>query len=401
MQTTPKKVILSSGKDLSVKRFHPWVFSGAIKKIKNEQGKETEVEDGEIVSVYSNKDEFLGYGHFQNGSIAVRMLTFEDFYPDEQFWLQKISAAYHYRLALNIENEKTNVYRLVHAEGDGLPGLIIDYYNGICVVQTHSVGMHKQIALITHALVHTLGSKCIAVYDKSAETLPEKYATSYQQNGFLFGNAEAITVSENGNLFRIDFVKGQKTGFFIDQRENRNLLAMYCKNKTVLNTFCYSGGFSVYAINNGAKMVHSVDSSKKAIELTDINVSLCNNKQNHLSFVKDTFDFIEEMKEDYDVVILDPPAFAKHINAKHHAVQGYKRLNAETLKKMKKGSILFTFSCSQAVNRQLFENTIMSAAILAGKQVKIMHHLSQPPDHANSVFHPEGEYLKGLVLYVA
>jgi 23S rRNA (cytosine1962-C5)-methyltransferase len=397
-----KKVILSSGKDLSLKRFHPWVFSGAIKKIKNSLGKETEVADGELVEVFSNKDEFLGMGHFQNGSISVRIISFEQRIPDQEFWNQKIGAAVKYRKSIGLlDDENTNVFRLIHAEGDGLPGLIIDFYNGTAVLQAHSIGMYLNKENIVAALKINLAEKLKAVYDKSAETLPENFSRENVNAGYIFGEHTTNIVLENNNKFDVDWVNGQKTGFFIDQRENRKLLGDYSKDKKVLNTFCYSGGFSIYAINAGATLVHSVDSSKKAIDLTNKNVELLDSKTSiHESFAMDTFQFLEKSKEEYDIIILDPPAFAKHINAKHNAVQGYKRLNCEAIKMIKPGGIIFTFSCSQVVDRQLFERTIMSAAIQAGRNVRIMHHLSQPADHAPSAFHPEGEYLKGLVLFV-
>jgi 23S rRNA (cytosine1962-C5)-methyltransferase len=397
-----KKVILSSGKDLSLKRFHPWVFSGAIKKIKNSFGKETEVADGELVEVFSNKDEFLGMGHFQNGSISVRIISFEQRIPDQDFWNHKIASAVNYRKSLGLlDNENTNVFRLIHAEGDGLPGLIIDFYNGTAVLQAHSIGMYLNKENIVIALTKNLGTTLKAVYDKSAETLPEHFSKENVKAGYIYGEHTTNIVLENNNKFDVDWVNGQKTGFFIDQRENRKLLGEYSKGKKVLNTFCYSGGFSIYSINAGAALVHSVDSSKKAIELTNKNVELLESKNSiHESFAMDTFQFLEKCKEDYDIIILDPPAFAKHINAKHNAVQGYKRLNCEAIKMIKPGGIIFTFSCSQVVDRQLFERTIMSAAIQAGRNVRIMHHLSQPADHAPSAFHPEGEYLKGLVLFV-
>ena len=320
-----KKVILSSGKDLSLKRFHPWVFSGAIKKIKNSLGKETEVADGELVEVFSNKDEFLGMGHFQNGSISVRIISFEQRIPDQEFWNQKIGAAVKYRKSIGLlDDENTNVFRLIHAEGDGLPGLIIDFYNGTAVLQAHSIGMYLNKENIVAALKINLAEKLKAVYDKSAETLPENFSRENVNAGYIFGEHTTNIVLENNNKFDVDWVNGQKTGFFIDQRENRKMLGEYSKGKKVLNTFCYSGGFSIYAINAGAALVHSVDSSKKAIDLTNKNVELLDSKTSiHESFAMDTFQFLEKSKEEYDIIILDPPAFAKHINAKHKAVQGY------------------------------------------------------------------------------
>ena len=388
------KVILGSGKDQSVRRFHPWIFSGAIKKIKGE------VEEGDVVEVFDNKDEYLGTGHYQQGSITVRVFSFEKIDPQKDFWKEKIKRAYEFRRQIGlIGAAHTNVYRLLFAEGDGLPGLIIDYYNGTAVLQTHSIGMHLVKEQIVEALKELYGSELKAVYDKSEETLP-KLAKVKATNGYLFGSSESNEVMENGNRFFIDWEGGQKTGFFIDQRENRKLLASYSRDKAVLNTFCYTGGFSIYALNAGAKLVHSVDSSKKAIDLTNKNVALSNNPAAHASFVSDTFDFLEGKENIYDVIVLDPPAFAKHRDARHHAVMGYKRLNAEALKKIKAGGILFTFSCSQVVDKELFASTVMAAAIIAKRNVRIIHRLTQPPDHPVSIFHPEGEYLKGLALYV-
>ncbi len=388
------KVILSSGKDQSVRRFHPWVFSGAIKKIKGE------VNEGDVVEVYDNKDEYLGTGHYQIGSIAIRVFNFEKINPDTQFWKSKINKAYLYRKQLGLtDNKHTNVYRLVFAEGDNMPGLIIDYYNGTAVIQTHSIGMHFAKQLIAEALKEIYGSELKAIYDKSAETLPKK-AQIDVTNGYLFGESGENVVIENDCKFHIDWEGGQKTGFFVDQRENRQLLATYSKGKSVLNTFCYTGGFSVYAAKAGATEVHSVDSSKKAIELTNKNMELNGFSNIHQSFAIDTFDYLKDKEDKYDIIILDPPAFAKHHDVKHNAVMGYKRLNAEALKMIRHGGLLFTFSCSQVVDNKLFYNTIMSAAIQVGRNVKVMHHLTQPPDHPVNIYHPEGEYLKGLVLWV-
>jgi 23S rRNA (cytosine1962-C5)-methyltransferase len=388
------QIILSPGKEQSLLRFHPWVFSGAIKKVNGEP------QEGDVVEVYSSRNEFLGMGHAQQGSIAVRLFSFEQTALNVDFWKKKIKTAYDYRTKLGLTNAaNTNVYRLVYAEGDGMPGLIIDYYNGTAVMQAHSVGMFLHREDIVAALKDVLGDKLKAVYDKSEETLP-KPAELDAKNGYLFGNTGLTEVVENGNKFLIDWEHGQKTGFFVDQRENRELLARYSKGKTVANTFCYTGGFSVYALNAGAKEVHSVDSSKKAIELTDKNIQLNNASANHTSFAIDTFDFLEGKENAYDIIILDPPAFAKHRDAKHNAVKGYKRLNAEALKKIKPGGILFTFSCSQVVDRYLFNSTVLAAAITVGRNVRIMHQLSQPPDHPINIYNPEGEYLKGLVVYV-
>jgi len=387
-------VILSSGKDQSLKRFHPWVFSGAIKKIKGP------VQDGDIVDVYSNREEYLGTGHYQDGSIAIRIFSFEQTTPGVDFWKSKIKKAWAYREGTGITNDPdTNVFRLIYAEGDGLPGLIVDFYNGVAVLQAHSVGMHRNRMDIANALKEVMGDRLTAVYDKSKEAL-FKNSESDSQNGFILGSAgESGEVLEHGNRFKIDWTTGQKTGFFVDQRENRKLLAHYAKGKAVLNTFCYTGGFSVYAGKAGASLVHSVDSSRKAIALTDENMNL-NGLTNHESFAMDTFDYLEGKENMYDIIVLDPPAFAKSVSARHHAVMGYKRLNAEAIRKIKPGGILFTFSCSQVVDRRLFQDTIVAASIQAGRNVRLMHHLTQPSCHPISIFHPEGEYLKGLVLHV-
>lgn len=387
------KVILSSGKDLSLRRFHPWVFSGAIKKIKGE------VQEGDIVEVFDNKDEYLGTGHCQQGSIAVRVFSFERTDAGKELWKEKVLSAWNYRRQLGLtDNPQTNCYRLVFAEGDGMPGLIIDYYNGTAVFQAHSIGMHISRNEIVEAMKEVMGDKLKAVYDKSEETLPKE---GYEaKNGYLYGQSESNEVLEHGCRFIIDWEGGQKTGFFLDQRENRKLLMDYCKDKAVLNTFCYTGGFSVYAAKAGARLVHSVDSSKKAIDLTVKNMELNFPGNSFGSFAEDTFDFIDKSKEVYDVIILDPPAFAKHRDAKHHAMMGYKRLNSEAIKKIAPGGILFTFSCSQVVDRNLFESTVMAAAIIAKRKVRVLHHLTQPPDHAPSIYHPEGAYLKGLVLEI-
>lgn len=394
-------VILSSGKDQSLRRFHPWVFSGAIKKIKGP------VQDGDIVDVYSNKEEYLGTGHYQDGSIAIRVFSFQQIEPGVEFWKSKIKKAWDYRVATGITSDpNTNVFRLIYAEGDGLPGLIVDFYNGVAVLQAHSFGMHRNRMDIANALKEILGDRLTAVYDKSKEAMfrsaksPLDNEAGETQNGFILGNAgDSGEVLEHGHKFKIDWTTGQKTGFFIDQRENRKLLAHYSKGKSVLNTFCYTGGFSVYAGKAGASLVHSVDSSKKAVALTDENMAL-NGLSNHESFAIDTFDFLDKATMEYDIIILDPPAFAKSVSARHHAVMGYKRLNAEAIRKIKPGGILFTYSCSQVVDRRLFQDTIVAASIQAGRNVRLMHHMTQPSCHPISIFHPEGEYLKGLVLHV-
>ncbi len=398
MSQSYPQITLSSGKDQSIRRFHPWVFSGAIKKVKDK----VKLKDGDIVEVLDNKDEFLGIGHYQDSSISVRIFSFEKLVIDASFWASKIESAFSLRARLGLaDNSETNCYRLVFAEGDGLPGLIIDYYNGTCVMQCHSIGMHMSKNDILEALKNILGEKLVAVYDKSAETLPKKYA-EHVKNEYLFGKGtdEQHIILENGLSFWADWKSGQKTGFFLDQRENRQMLARYCKDKTVLNSFCYTGAFSLYALQAGATEVHSVDSSKRAIELAEKNVKMNSFTGKHKSFPIDVFDFLKDKKDQYDVIVLDPPAFAKHHDVRHNAIMGYKRLNIEAFRQIKPGGIVFTFSCSQVIDRLLFEKTIMSAAIVAGRKVRVLHHLSQAPDHAVNIYHPEGEYLKGLVLFV-
>lgn len=394
MQKTAVKVSLKSGKDASLRRFHPWVFSGAIDKIHDK------VEEGDLVEVYDSKDNYLGTGHCQIGTIAIRVFAFKNETINYDFWKSKIQQAYNYRKSIGlIDNPTTNVYRLFYAEGDGLPGLIIDYYNGTAVLQTHSIGMHLVKEQIVAALKEIYGDKLKAVYDKSEETMP-KQSDVKAPNGYLFGNSSSTEVIENGHNFFVDWEGGQKTGFFVDQRESRELLAKYSKGKTVLNTFCYTGGFSVYAAKAGATLVHSVDSSKKAIDLTNKNIELNGFNSVHESFAIDTFDFLKDKQNKYDIIILDPPAFAKSQNVKHNAIMGYKRLNYEAIKQIKPGGLIFTFSCSQVVDRYSFNSAVMAAAIDAGRNVRIVHQLSQPPDHPVNIFHPEGEYLKGLVLFV-
>lgn len=389
------RIILKSGKDEAVKRFHPWVFSGAIKKMS------CDASEGEIVEVYSNKDEFLGLGHYQIGSIAVRICSFKQCETDEAFWKQKFEKALKYREIIGISQKtETNAYRLINAEGDGFPGLIVDYYNGTAVMQCHSVGMHLLSNTFANILSGLMGDKLKAVYSKSSETLP-RMAKVKATDGYILGSRAENIILENNNQFYVDWETGQKTGFFLDQRENRRMLTEYSANKKVLNTFCYSGGFSVYALKGGASQVHSVDSSKKAIELTEKNLAL-NGYHTALNecIVFDAMEFLNTAEDHYDIIILDPPAFAKHNDVRHNAVQGYKRLNAAAIRLVRPGGIIFTFSCSQVVDRQLFNATVISAAIQAGRNVRIMHQLSQPPDHAFSTFHPEGQYLKGLVLFV-
>lgn len=388
------RIILKKGKEISLKRKHHWVFSGAIAKTADN------LENGQLVSVYSNKQEFLGIGHYQIGSITVRIISFEDRIIDHNFWVEKIRAAYDMRSKIGLtESQSTNVYRLIHGEGDQLPGLIIDFYNGTAVIQAHSIGMYQHGNDITEALKLVYAEALDAVYDKSAETLSKNQVKA--ENQFLFGSPKTNLVKEYNSTYEIDWEKGQKTGFFIDQRENRNLLGNYSKGKKVLNTFCYSGGFSIAALQAGAKEVHSVDISAKAIELTEKNLKLNPNLTGkHESKVADVVKYIREIEQDYDVIVLDPPAFAKNMKARHNAVQAYKRLNAEALKHIKPGGILFTFSCSQVVDKALFAHTLTAAAIEVGRNVKILQYLSQPADHPINIFHTETEYLKGLVLYV-
>lgn len=388
------KLFLQKGKEVSLLRRHHWVFSGAIARM------EPGIENGDLVSVFSSKNEFLGIGHFSQGSIMVRIISFEETRIDEDFWKEKIASAFQVRVALGLtENPETNVYRLIHGEGDGLPGLIIDFYKGTAVIQAHHVGMHRHIHEIAEGLRAVYGAALKGVYDKSAETLPKNLGI--ESNEWIWGKAESDLVQEYGATYRIDWEKGQKTGFFIDQRENRNLVSRYSKGKKVLNTFCYSGGFSVLALQEGAAEVHSVDISAKAIELTEENLKLNGGfTGKHESVVADVVKYIREIGDDYDVIILDPPAFAKNLKARHNAVQAYKRLNAEALRKIKQGGILFTFSCSQVVDKNLFTHTVTAAAMESKRKVRILHQLSQPADHPINIFHPETEYLKGLVLFV-
>lgn len=398
------KVTLHNGKEHSLKRFHPWVFSGAIKKISLPPDFEGEdVSEGDVVEVYTAKDELLGMGHYQIGSIAIRMFSYELVEPNYAFWKSKLQKAYDLRTQLNLTNNPaTNCYRLFFGEGDGLPGLVIDYYNGTAVFQSHSIGMHLIKPLLVDALREIYGDKLVAAYDKSEDTMPKQAAVK-APNGYLWRKDETVTAQtvalENDHKFFVDWEGGQKTGFFLDQRDNRELLGHYSKGKVVLNTFCYTGGFSVYAAKAGAKEVHSIDISKKAIELTDRNIEL-NEIKNHQSFAMDTFEFLKHRENTYDIIVLDPPAFAKHQNVKHNAVMGYKRLNYEAIKQIKPGGLLFTFSCSQVVDKNTFNSTVMAAAIEAGRSVRVLHHLSQPADHAVNIFHPEGEYLKGLVVHI-
>lgn len=390
------KVILKPKKEESLQRFHPWVFSGAIQKIAGSP------KEGDIVDVYTCNGEYCATGHYQIGSIAVRIFTFDKTEPGKSFWTEKLRQAYEMRRAIGLaESGDTDAYRLIHGEGDFMPGLVIDIYNKTAVMQAHSVGMHNIRQELAEGLIEVFGGKLENVYYKSESTLPFK-ANIDTEDGYLIGKDDKNYIAtENGLKFQADWLKGQKTGFFIDQRENRALLEKYAKGRSVLNMFCYTGGFSFYALRGGAKEVHSVDSSAKAIELTKKNVELnfadC---QNHEAYAVDAFKYLDDMQDRYDLIILDPPAFAKHRDVLRNALQGYKKLNAKAFEKIKPGGILFTFSCSQAVSKEQFRLAVFSAAAISGRNVKILHQLTQPADHPVSIYHPEGEYLKGLVLYV-
>ena len=392
-----KKIYLKHGKQESLLRHHPWVFSGAISRVSDE------IEEGEMVDVYTSSGDFIARGHSQVGSIAVRVLTFEQEEIDQQWWNERIGSALGVRKTLGlVGNPTTTCYRLVHGEGDNLPGLVVDIYGKTAVVQCHSVGMYLSLDAIVEALKANYGESLTSIYNKSSQTLPFK-AEVDAEDGYLWGLGEGEeVVLEGGHKFAVNWAKGQKTGFFIDQRANRALVAEYAKGRNLLNTFCYTGGFSIYALAGGAKSVASVDSSGLAIELVDKNVAL-NFPEGapHKSAAMDTFDFLRTVEDgEYDMIILDPPAFAKHHKVLGNALQGYKRLNARAMEKIAKGGILFTFSCSQAVSKEQFRLAVFSAAAIAGRKVRILHQLTQPTDHPINIYHPEGEYLKGLVLYV-
>lgn len=390
-----KQIFLKRGKEESLKRFHPWIFSGAIHHM--DEG----IEEGDTVRVITAAGEFIAVGHYQIGSIAVRVLSFEDIEINTDFWCERLQSALDVRIGVGIADSPTNnTYRLVHGEGDYLPGLVIDCYGSTAVMQAHSVGMHVCRNEICQALVQVMGDRIANVYYKSETTLPYK-ADLHQENGFLVGGDASNVAMENGLKFHIDWLRGQKTGFFVDQRENRSLLEQYAKGKSVLNMFCYTGGFSVYAMRGDAKQVHSVDSSAKAIELTNDNVALnFPGDARHEAFCEDAFKFLDEHDQQYDLIVLDPPAFAKHRAALRNALKGYTRLNVKGLQRIKKGGILFTFSCSQVVTKDNFRNAVFTAAAQVGRKVRILHQLHQPADHPINIYHPEGEYLKGLVLYV-
>jgi 23S rRNA (cytosine1962-C5)-methyltransferase len=388
------KIVLKSGKEQSLRRFHPWVFSGAIKKM---YGNPLE---GDLVDVYDIKDTFLAVGHYAPSSIAVRVLSFEHVTPGIDFFREKIKRAILYRKSVGIiDNPQINVFRLIHGEGDGLPGLIVDFYNGVAVMQTHSLGFYKIRKEIASILAEVLDNSIVAVYDKSESTIPHMSGIT-ATNEFLVGKSDPVIVTENGYKFKIDWTTGQKTGFFIDQRDNRKLLEKYTEGRTVLNMFGYTGGFSVYAMKNAAK-VHTVDSSFPAIELANENIRLnFGEDKRHESFQVDAFDYMNHIKDQYDLIILDPPAFAKHNNVLANALQGYKRLNIKAIEQIRPGGIIFTFSCSQVVTKENFRKSVFAAAANTGRSVRILHQMSQPPDHPVNIYHPESEYLKGLVIYV-
>ena len=399
-----KVIRLKRGKDESLRRFHPWVFSGAIASI--DEG----ISEGDVVRVVTHSGDFIAVGHYQEGSIAVRVLSFSDVDIDDEFWHSRLRSALQMRQTIGIaDNPDNNTYRLVHGEGDHLPGLIIDVYGQTAVMQAHSIGMHLYRKDIARAMISVMESRFSHIYYKSETTLP--FMTADDMNGFLVGGSEDNIATENGLKFRVDWLKGQKTGFFVDQRENRSLLEKFAKGKRVLNMFCYTGGFSFYAMRGGAELVHSVDSSAKAIELTKQNVELnFPDDPRHEEFCEDAFRFLEGIGKpisniqqptaSYNLIILDPPAFAKHRGALHNALKGYTRLNQKAFEKIERGGILFTFSCSQVVTKDHFRNAVFTAAALANRKVRILHQLHQPADHPINIYHPEGEYLKGLVLYV-
>lgn len=388
-----KQIYLKRGKEESLRRFHPWVFSGAI--LKADDG----IEEGDFVRVVSNEGVFIAVGHYQKGSIAVRVLSFRDTEIDANFWSARLASALNMRIAIGLaDNPNNNTYRLVHGEGDMVPGLIIDVYGKTAVMQAHSIGIHNCRKMIAEQLLKVMGRRLENVYYKSETTLPFMYN---MENGFIFGGSDDNIAIENGLKFYVDWLRGQKTGFFVDQRENRALLEHFAMGRKVLNMFCYTGGFSFYAMRGGAKLVHSVDSSAKAIELTNRNVELnFPGDHRHQAFCEDAFKFLEQDGDQYDLIILDPPAFAKHRGALHNALKGYTRLNSKAFQKIQPGGILFTFSCSQVVTKEHFRNAVFTAAAQAGRKVRILHQLHQPADHPINIYHPEGEYLKGFVLYV-
>lgn len=388
------KVYLKPGRERSLQRFHLWVFSGAIKGLK---GKAAE---GDVVEVCNSQGKYLATGHIQNGSISVRIIAFKPTDAGKEFWKSKFEKAIALRKSLGLfDNPQINVFRIVHGEGDGFPGLIVDYYNGVAVIQAHSVGMWRHKELFAEILVELLPNNIIAVYDKSESTLNE--ADQASESNFLYGTSGNIRVKEYGHDFEVDFQKGQKTGFFVDQRENRQLLSQHCKNKSVANIFGYTGGFSVYAAAAGAKVVDTLDSSERAINLARKNMEMnFDVQENHRYFIQDAFDFLKNPPEAYDVIVLDPPAFAKHQQALKNALKAYSRINEAAIRNLRPGGVLFTFSCSQAVSKEDFRRAVFTAAANTGRPVRVLHQLFQPADHPVNIYHPEGEYLKGLVLFV-
>ena len=395
MGTETVTLTLAPGKEESLDRFHPWVFSGALRKVPKT------IEEGDVVKVITSEGRIVGVGHYQVGSIAVRILAFEDVRLNEDFYRQRIRRAFKLRETLNLVRPDNDAYRLVHGEGDFVPGLIIDVYGPTAVLQAHSVGIHRDRHIIARALLSIEETGIRNIFYKSETTLPFK-AQLDPVNEYIAGKFENDTALENGLKFKIDWLKGQKTGFFLDQRDNRELLRKYAHGRKVLNTFCYTGGFSVYALAGGALHVDSIDSSAKAITLTDSNIELnFSDEAKHRSYAVDAFKFLDNMEKDtYDLIVLDPPAFAKHRSALRNALRGYQRINARAIEKISAGGILFTFSCSQAVSKEQFRLAVFSAAASTGRKVRILHQLTQPADHPINIYHPEGEYLKGLVLYV-
>ncbi len=398
--TTHSRIFLRRGKEESLLRRHPWIFSGAIGRV---ECPSDSIAEGEVVDVHTAAGDFIARGHYQIGSIAVRVLTFAQEPIDAAWWRERVRSAYDVRRTLGlIGNAATTCYRLVHGEGDSLPGLVVDIYGTTAVVQCHSVGMYRARMQIAEALREVYGERLTAIYDKSSQTVPYKAGLN-AVDGYLTGKAAAPAqeVLENGHRFLVNWEEGQKTGFFLDQRCNRELVGRYAAGRTVLNTFCYTGGFSVYAAAGGAKEVCSVDASERAVQLADENMRLnFGDAYPHTTLACDAVEYLKQIGDRYDLIILDPPAFAKHHKVLGNAMQGYKRLNARALSQIRPGGILFTFSCSQAVTKELFRTTVFSAAAIAGRRVRILHQLSQPADHPINIYHPEGEYLKGLVLYV-
>lgn len=388
-------IVLKRGKEQSLLRFHPWIFSGAIARIEGNPA------EGDLVEVFTAEKALIGTGLYQIGSITVRMLCFEPEKFTDNFWTERIMEAVKLRKALGlIQSSHTNSFRLIHGEGDGLPGLIVDIYDTTAVMQAHTVGIYRNRLTIAESLMAMPELQLKSVYDKSSTTLPFNAGLN-PQDGFLIGEMGSSWAKENDLLFNIDWAEGQKTGFFIDQRENRMLLERYSAGRNVLNMFCYTGGFSVYALRGKANLVHSVDSSRRAIELTNANVERnFANATQHKAFAEDVFNFFRKEEAKYNLIVLDPPAFAKHGKVLGNALQGYKRLNTIAFSKIEPGGILFTFSCSQVVTKEHFRNTVFTAAAIAGRKVRILHQLSQPGDHPINIYHPEGEYLKGLVVYV-